>query len=65
MVGIILFIILAVGYALCGDTSGVEAIGKGILYIALFLGIGWIIVEIPWLLVIVVVILILIGVFSK
>ena len=37
MTGIIIFIILAIGYALCGDTSGIEAIGKGILYIALFL----------------------------
>ena len=54
IVGIILFIILAVGYALCGDTSGIEAIGKGILYIALFLGIGWFIVEVPWLLILVV-----------
>ena len=53
MVGIILFIILAVGYAVCGDTSGIEAIGKGILYIVLFLCIGWIIVEVPWLLVLV------------
>lgn len=53
MTGIILFIILAIGYALCGDTSGIEAIGKFILYVALFLGIGWIIVEVPWLLVLV------------
>ena len=38
-----------------GDSSGVKAIGKGILYIALFLGVCWIIAEIPWLLILVVV----------
>ena len=41
--GIILLIILAIGYALCGDTSGIEAIGKFLLYGTLILGI----VEIP------------------
>lgn len=53
MVWILFIIILAIGYALCGDTSGIKAIGKGILYIALFLGIGWIIVEIHRLLILV------------
>ena len=55
MVWILFIIILAIGYALCGDTSGIKAISKCILYIALFLGIGWIIVEIPWLLILVVI----------
>lgn len=65
MVGIILFIILAIGYALCGDTSGIEAIGKVILYIALFLGIGWIIVEVPWLIILVVVAILIWAVASS
>lgn len=65
MTGIILFIILAIGYALCGDTSGIEAIGKGILYIALFLIVGSIIAYAPWLIVVVVIILIIIGCSSK
>ena len=52
---ILFIIILAIGYALCGATSGIKAISKCILYIALFLGIGWIIVEIPWLLILVVI----------
>lgn len=55
MIGIILFIILAIGYALCGDTSGIEAIGKGILYIALFLIVGSIIAYVPWLILLVVI----------
>lgn len=65
MTGIILFIILAIGYALCGDTSGIEAIGKVILYIALFLIIGSIIAYVPWLILVVVVVLIIIGLSSK
>lgn len=65
MVGIILFIVLAIGYALCGDTSGIEAIGKGILYIALFLIVGSIIVYAPWLIVIIVVIIIIWTVTSS
>ena len=65
MTGIILFIILAIGYALCGDTSGIEAIGKVILYIALFLIVGSIITYAPWLIVVVVIILIMIGCSSK
>lgn len=65
MAGIILFIILAILYALNGDTSGLEAIGKVVLYIALFLIIGWIIVEVPWLILLVIVVLIIIGVSSK
>lgn len=55
MAGIIIFLILAVGYALCGDTSGIEAIGKIILYGVLFLGLAWVIIEVPWLLVLIVV----------
>ena len=65
MTGIILFIILAIGYALCGDTSGIEAIGKIVLYIALFLIIGSIIAYVPWLILLVVIVLIIIGVSSK
>ena len=65
MTGIILFIILAIGYALCGDTSGIEAIGKVILYIALFLIVGSIITYVPWWIVGVVIILIVIGCSSK
>ena len=65
MTGIILFIILAIGYALCGDTSGIESIGKVILYIALFLIVGSIITYAPWLIVVVVIILIMIGCSSK
>lgn len=59
MTGIILIIILAIGYALCGDTSGLEAIGKFVLYIALFLIVGWFIVEVPWLLILIVVIILI------
>lgn len=55
MVGIIIFLILAVGYALCGDTSGLEVIGKGILYIALFVGVGCVIAYEPWLILVVIV----------
>lgn len=65
MVGIVLFIILAIGYALCGDTSGIEAIGKFILYVALFMTIGSIIAYVPWLIIVIVVVLIIIGVLSK
>ena len=65
MVGIVLFIILAIGYALCGDTSGIEAIGKFIMYVALFMIIGSIIAYVPWLIVVIVVILIIIGVLNK
>lgn len=55
MAGIIIFLILAVGYALCGDTSGIEAIGKVILGIALFIGIIYIIAYIPWLLILIII----------
>jgi len=55
MAGIIIFLILAVGYALCGDASGIEAIGKIILYIALFIGVGCIIVYAPWFILVVIV----------
>lgn len=55
MSGIIIFLILAVGYALCGDTSGIEAIGKGILYIAVFIGVGCIIVCVPWLILVIII----------
>ncbi len=55
MAGIIIFLILAVGYAMCGDTSGLGAIGKVILCIALFIGVGCIIVYAPWLILIVIV----------
>lgn len=52
---IILILILAFIAFGNGDSSGFEMMGKVILYIALFLGIGWIIVEVPWLLILVVV----------
>ena len=55
MAGIILFIILAILYTFNGDTSGIEAIGKVILYIALFLIVGSIIAYVPWLILVIVV----------
>mgnify|MGYP006967120891 CR=1 FL=1 len=65
IVPIILILILAF-IAFCnGDTSGIEAIGKVILYIALFLIVGSIITYAPWLIVVVVIILIMIGCSSK
>lgn len=65
IVPIILILILAF-IAFCnGDTSGIEAIGKVILYIALFLIVGSIITYAPWLIVVVVIILIVIGCSSK
>ena len=65
IVPIILILILAF-IAFCnGDTSGIEAIGKVILYIALFLIVGSIITYVPWLIVVVVIILIVIGCSSK
>ena len=65
MVWILFIIILAIGYALCGDTSGIEAICKGILCIALFLGVCWIIIEIPWLLILVVIGIIIFTIVSS
>ena len=59
MASIIILIILAIGYALCGDTSGIEAIGKIIGYGALILGVMAIIAYVPWLIIIVVVIAII------
>lgn len=65
IVPIILILILAF-IAFCnGDTSGIEAIGKVILYIALFLIVGSIITYAPWLIVVVVIIFIMIGCSSK
>ena len=65
IVPIILILILAF-IAFCnGDTSGIEAIGKVILYIALFLIVVSIITYAPWLIVVVVIILIMIGCSSK
>ena len=65
IVPIILILILAF-IAFCnGDTSGIEAIGKVILYIALFLIVGSIITYAPWLIVVVVIILIMIECSSK
>lgn len=55
MVPVILILILAF-IALCnGDSSGFEAIGKVILYIGLFIGVGAIIVYAPWLILVVIV----------
>lgn len=52
---VILFLILAF-IAFCnGDSSGFEAIGKIILYIGLFIGVGAIIVYAPWLILVVIV----------
>lgn len=52
--------------ALCnGDSSGVEAIGKIILYIGLFIGVGLIIAYVPWLLLIGIVIAIVVAVASS
>ena len=65
IVPIILILILAF-IAFCnGDSSGFEMIGKVILYIALFLGIGWIIVEVPWLLILVIVGIVIWAVISS
>ena len=65
IVPIILILILAF-IAFCnGDTSGIEAIGKFILYVALFMIIGSIIAYVPWLIMVIVVVLIIIGVLSK
>ena len=65
MVWILFIIILAIGYALCGDTSGIKAIGNGILYLALFIGIGWIIIEMPLLLILVVIGIIIFSIVSS
>lgn len=55
IVPIILILILSF-IALCnGDASGFEAIGKIVLYIGLFIGVGAIIAYAPWLILIVIV----------
>lgn len=59
MTPIILLLILAIGYALCGDTSGIKAIGKFILYGALILGVMAIIVYAPWLIIIIIAVVII------
>lgn len=59
MTAIIILIILAIGYALCGDTSGIEAIGKFILYGALILGAMAIVAYAPWLILIIIAIVII------
>lgn len=65
IVPIILIVILAF-IALCnGDSSGVEAIGKIILYIALFFGVGAIIIYAPWLILVVIVCAIILAVASS
>ena len=56
---IILFIIGSIGAACKGDWSGMEVIGKIILFIALFLIIGYIMIN-PALLIIAVVIFVII-----
>lgn len=54
MIPVILIFILAF-LALCnGDSSGFEAIGKVILYIGLFIGVGLIIAYVPWLILVVI-----------
>lgn len=62
-----LILILILSFiAFCnGDSSGFKMIGKVLLFIALFLGIGWIIVEIPWLLILVVVAIIIWAIVSS
>lgn len=62
---IFLLIILVIGAALNGDTSGLQAIGKILLYVGLFLGIAWTIVNVPWLLVLVAVVVIVWGIASS
>lgn len=65
MVPIILFLILAF-IALCnGDSSGFEVIGKIILYIVLFVGIGCIIVYAPWLMLVIVIGIIIWAIVSS
>lgn len=65
MTAIILILILAF-IAFCnGDSSGFEAIGKIILYIGLFIGVGCIIVYVPWLLLLVVIGIIIWAVVSS
>ena len=55
IIPVILILILAF-IALCnGDASGFEAIGKIILYIGLFIGVGAIIAYAPWLILIVII----------
>lgn len=62
---IILILVLAF-IALCnGDSSGVEAIGKTILYIGLFIGVGAIIVYAPWLLLVGIVIAVIVAITSS
>lgn len=65
MAGIIIFIILAVGYALCGDTSGIEAIGKIVGVGVLIFGALWVIAYCPWMIIVIIAILILIVVLSN
>ena len=66
LTAILLFIIISIAAATKGDWSGMEAIGKVILFIALFFIVGFIIIN-PGLLVIAILIfvVILLGYFSK
>lgn len=65
MVPVILILILAF-IALCnGDSSGFKAIGKVILCIGLFIGVGCIIVYAPWLILVVIAIAIIWAIVSS